>query len=141
MTCCSFTGEIALNGFKTRTDHALDALVQDASEGVDDIIHLIVRMEKLTLDAQVQGEAEDRHGVDVEGDQKTQHVGGTHDTNGPDVEGSLIQEMVVVEWGLPDHLFTAFKLPKSPRNTGWSIEIPLLTLLGYEIIPKKHRGV
>ena len=61
-------------------------------------------MEELTLDAQVQGKAEDRHGVDVEGDQETQHVGGTHDTNGPYVEGALIQEMVVVEGCLLNHL-------------------------------------
>ena len=35
-------------------------------------------MEELTLDAEVQGKAEDRHGVDVEGDQKTEHVGIGH---------------------------------------------------------------
>ena len=85
----------------------LNSLLQGlhAGQRVDDVIHLIVRMEELTLDAEIQRKAENGHGVDVERDQEAQHVSCTHDTNGADVEGPLIQEVVVVERCLPHNLF------------------------------------
>ena len=81
-----------------RNHEDLNSLLQGlhAGQGVDDVIHLIVRMEELALDAEIQRKAEDGHGVDVERDQESQHVSSTHDANGANIEGPLIQEVIVV---------------------------------------------
>ena len=52
-------------------------------------VHLIMRMKEFAFDAQVQGEAEDRHGVDVERNQKAKHVGCAHNADGTDIERTL----------------------------------------------------
>ena len=62
-------------------------------------------MEELTLDAEIQRKAENGHGVDVERDQESQHVSSTHDANGTNIEGPLIQEVIVVERCLSNNLF------------------------------------
>ena len=70
----------------------------------DDVVHLVAGVDVVALLAQLAGEGEDAHGVDVEGDEGPHHQRGPHDARHAGHHARLVQPPVVEEGRLVEAL-------------------------------------